>query len=327
MRVFVFEHICGGGLADQELSSRLVWEGGAMLRAVAEDFVALGVDVTTTLDTRAPLKLGKAKITSITPGSDFVPQFDQLVSAADAALIIAPEFHGLLERWAGRVRVSGTRLLGCGPEAVAMASDKFALSARLLKAGVPTPVTTLGIDSPPESWPVVVKPRHGAGCERTYICHHAADLLRLPIHNDWIVQPMARGMPASAAFLIDGTSIRPLQAGQQFISGKQQLFYNGGRVPLPPGVAERALALGERAVQTIPGLHGYVGVDLIMGEMAEQDCVIEINPRLTVAYVGLRKLCKSNLAAAMLDHAAPLDWHEGRVSYDASGTIGWETQA
>src|SRR4051794_2022523 len=134
MRVFIFEHICGGGLTDQELTSRLVWEGGAMLRAVVEDFVALGVEVTTTLDTRAALKLDGAKITSIAPGSDFVPQFDRLVGGADAALIIAPEFHGLLERWADRVRNLGTRLLGCGPESVAAASDKFALSARLLGA-------------------------------------------------------------------------------------------------------------------------------------------------------------------------------------------------
>lgn len=327
MRVFIFEHICGGGLADQELTSRLVWEGGAMLRALVEDFVALGVEVVTTLDERAPLALEGATVIPVKPYSEFLPVFDQAAAGVDAALVIAPEFNDLLERWTVRVEKMGVKLLGCGSQAVARTADKFKLSAHLLRHGVPTPATALGLAPPPKAWPVVVKPRHGAGCERTYICHRPQDFERLPEHDDWIVQPLAAGMASSAAFLVSDSSIRPLQPGQQFISGKQQLFYNGGRMPLSPGLRERALNLGERALRTIEGLHGYVGVDLIMGDSPERDCVIEINPRPTVAYVGLRKLCRGNLAAALLDPAAPLAWHEGRVSYDASGEVGWEEQA
>src|SRR5262245_18533024 len=141
MRVFIFEHICGGGLAEHELTSRLVWEGGAMLRAVVEDFVTLGVDGTTSLDQRVPLTLQGAKVTPVGTGpkADFARVFDKLVAAADAALVIAPEFEKLLETWSARVEAMGVRLLGCHPRGVAAVADKFELSAHLIRAGVPTP--------------------------------------------------------------------------------------------------------------------------------------------------------------------------------------------
>ena len=52
----------------------------------------------------------------------------------------------------------------------------------------------------------------------------------------------------------------------------------------------------------MPGLLGYVGVDLVLGDAADgsRDYAIEINPRLTTSYVGLRALADFNIAEAML---------------------------
>jgi predicted ATP-grasp superfamily ATP-dependent carboligase len=327
MRVFIFEHICGGGLTGEELTSKLVWEGGAMLRAAVEDFVALGHDVVTTLDQRVPLDLKGAEIVPIPPGSDFDAIFNRFVRSADAALVIAPEFHGLLLKWITAVEAAGVRSLGCEPRAIALASDKYRLCEHLSSHGIPTPATRLGLRETPTRWPVVVKPRSGAGCERTFICHDGGDFDRLPVADDWIVQPLIPGLAASAAFIVHGGEPRPLRAGEQFVRGKQQFFYHGGRMPLPSPLSERALALAERAVRTVPGLRGYVGVDLVMGDAPEGDHVIEINPRLSVAYVGLRQLCKTSVAAALLHPAAPLAWKPGVVNYDASGRVGWESGA
>ena len=51
------------------------------------------------------------------------------------------------------------------------------------------------------------------------------------------------------------------------------------------------------------------------------DRVIEINPRLTVSYIGLRALCRTNLAAAIVDHEAPLRFVARPVGFDAIGRI------
>ena len=61
-------------------------------------------------------------------------------------------------------------------------------------------------------------------------------------------------------------------------------------MPLEPLLAERASQLAAQAVATLPDPFGYIGVDLVLGHDPEgrDDVVIEINPRLTTSYVGLR---------------------------------------
>ena len=53
--------------------------------------------------------------------------------------------------------------------------------------------------------------------------------------------------------------------------------------------------------------------------------MIEINPRLTTSYVGLRALLDGNLAAAMMavadGHQAELCWQSGPIQFEASGAV------
>ena len=80
---------------------------------------------------------------------------------------------------------------------------------------------------------------------------------------------------------------------------------------------------------TLTGAVGYLGVDLVLGADAagSGDRVIEINPRLTTSYVGLRESLDGNLAAAMLAVAqgeAPVLATTGRgVAFTADGGIRW----
>jgi predicted ATP-grasp superfamily ATP-dependent carboligase len=49
----------------------------------------------------------------------------------------------------------------------------------------------------------------------------------------------------------------------------------------------------------VPGLAGFVGVDLVLADGGP--VVVEINPRLTTAYLGLRRACAANVAALALE--------------------------
>ena len=55
------------------------------------------------------------------------------------------------------------------------------------------------------------------------------------------------------------------------------------------------------------------------------DVVIEINPRITTSYVGLRALSRVNLAEAMLAIAEgrelELCWGPGPIQFDSSGGV------
>jgi predicted ATP-grasp superfamily ATP-dependent carboligase len=68
------------------------------------------------------------------------------------------------------------------------------------------------------------------------------------------------------------------------------------------------------------GLHGYVGIDLILGERPEQDTLIEINARPTVAYAGLRRLARFSMPDLMVGNPVHIEWKPGAVRYQAEGT-------
>ena len=115
--------------------------------------------------------------------------------------------------------------------------------------------------------------------------------------------------------------IVPLLVGEQHLSINDAMQWRGGAIPVDDDSGDRAMALAQRAVRTVPGLHGFVGVDLILGDAPAHDRVVEINPRLTMSYPVLRELCEGSLAAATLDADTPLGWRSRHLRYDAAGRI------
>ena len=144
----------------------------------------------------------------------------------------------------------------------------------------------------------------------------------------FLVQEFVPGTAASVAVLVGPAGTVALAPAAQRLSGDGRFRYLGGTLPLPGPLAERAAALARRAVAAVPGLRGYVGVDLVLGEADDGrgDMVIEINPRVTTSYIGLRALAAGNLAAAMLqvvrgEPVGPLRWRRGRVTFTAGGLV------
>ncbi len=93
-------------------------------------------------------------------------------------------------------------------------------------------------------------------------------------------------------------------------------------MPLAEPLAKRAVGLAGQAVAAVEGLAGFVGVDLVLGMPADgsEDWVIEINPRPTTSYIGLRQLASDNLVDAALRIARgevimPLHWRETVIEF------------
>ena len=165
--------------------------------------------------------------------------------------------------------------------------------------GVPTPETTPARDLllPNIPAPFVLKHRFGAGSHEMMICTDestADDLVSEAAGiGELILQPLVFGLPASVSFLIGPRRTHVLPPAEQFVSLPGNFRYLGGQAPLPALLAERAVRIARRAVEVVDGLAGYVGVDVVLGDAG--DHVIEINPRLTTSYVGLRVLAADNL--------------------------------
>src|SRR5262249_60505028 len=100
-----------------------------------------------------------------------------LAAAADGSLVIAPEFDDILRGRCRWVEEAGGRLLGPSSEAVALTADKLRLGEHLLGHAAPTPPCRLVAPGPsPAGFPLVCKPRHGAGSQATFLVHSDAEL-------------------------------------------------------------------------------------------------------------------------------------------------------
>ena len=57
----------------------------------------------------------------------------------------------------------------------------------------------------------------------------------------------------------------------------------------------------KNVIESIDGIKGYVGVDMILDKDNNEVHIVEVNSRITTAYVALRKIINFNLGEAILE--------------------------
>jgi tyramine---L-glutamate ligase len=349
VRILVHEFFSGGGLAGRDVPASLAREGSAMLLALIADLAAIdGHQIVTTVDPRFPL--------SAPTGVDVVPMLsargtllDALISSVDAVWLVAPETDRCLERLTARAERKGIALLGSGSAAIRRASDKAALPRLLTRHGVPHPNTRV-LDPSRKDWtvdlkvaarelgyPIVVKPARGAGCEGVSLARDARELRHaVSVARQFdgkgrlVLQRYVRGVAASVSLLADGRRAMALTTNAQSMrslggSPSRPFAYCGGTTPLDHPLARLAGEEAVRACEALPGLRGYVGVDFVLTK--SEAVVIEVNPRLTTAYLGVRSALEENVAAMAIAACAgrlpePSPVRPGRsVRFSAGGRI------
>ena len=280
-----------------------------MLKAVLTDFRTWGgARITTTRDTRlAEVSLPADAVIDLDPGSHHTT-LEDLAEAFDAALIIAPETHGILARLSALMEKAGVRLLGSNQNGIVTAADKWECHQLFMQAGLPTPdtwcVTVEEAANAAEKigFPLVIKPVDGVSCEGVSSIRDARALQPALKKNHsygdrLLLQRYIEGDHASASVLVAGNNASVLSLNRQLIEIGTPIRYLGCEVPYTCDKYEEVVGLVKRAVALVPGLKGYVGVDILI---TRKTCyLIEINPRLTTSYIGLQHVVNLNLAEAM----------------------------
>jgi predicted ATP-grasp superfamily ATP-dependent carboligase len=341
VRIFVYEHVTGGGYAGRDVPMSLAREGVAMRTALLADLAALdGLEIATITDRRF-LRPAPAGVTMVPVESRSSRAAGALMRWADAVWVVAPETDGCLARLATLVERRGKRLLGSSAPVVRAASDKAALASRLALAGLPHP-TTIALsegDDPRAAaerlgFPLVVKPRYGAGAQGVRLVRSVGELRGAiaaarrvngtrAARGVVLLQTFVPGLAASVSLVSDGRAAVPLTVNAQRVRLAPGASYRGGRTPLDHPLAAAAAQVAVAACAAFPGLRGYVGVDLVL--TGAGPIVIELNPRLTTAYLGVRAAVDVNVAALALaacDGRLPMaPLARRRVRFTAAGRV------
>jgi len=300
--IFVYESLSAGigshGRGDAPGLDMLAM-GEAMRDAVVADLLALKIYhvCVATAKADAPAPAHGVAPRDGEAAADFVRRHAR---AHDLVWAIAPETADELAGLHDCARPE--QWIGCEPRAIRLATRKHATLAALAAAGLATPLA-FEHAAQIERW--VVKPDDGAGAIATRVHRQ-----RPSAWNDWhartgagdaaVMEPWIEGEPLSLSLLCGRTHCELLSIDRQqlHVGPDGSLSFLGVQVQAVPLTDARAAvlaALATRVHRAMPGLRGFVGVDLVW-HPAYGPVVIEVNPRVTCAYVGLSRALGRNLA-------------------------------
>lgn len=344
--IFVYEYLTGGGI-DPELAgagsladlSALIVEGRVMRDALVADLHALGgIEVTFASSPFENVAPGHAHCMARS-GETMTDFVARVARDHDYTCVIAPECDGLLLGLHEAVSAAGgARWLGCTREAIALATSKRATAARLAAHGIPaTPAIEPGEPAEPgetshlastdaghaDAGRWVVKPDDGAGGLDTFVFDRFSNarteyLARLADGRNPVLQSWVEGEPLSLSLVCSEHGAELISINRQRIGLNERgaeahtpqiVEFDGVQVDRIDRSGERGrqlAALARGVGQAVPGLRGFVGIDVVWNP-ERGPVVVEINPRLTVAYASLSDALNRNVAAELLAaHGVPV---------------------
>ena len=296
-RVWVYEYLSGGGdhHCDDPHGDALLAMGVSMRDAIVADLLqSPGCCVSAATCARAAvLPHGAAAVPAVDGESaaDFVARE---AATHDAVWLVAPETGGLLAQL--QRAVPADRWLGCDAASIALASSKGATSERLAAHGVLTPLAFAGFAAT-RRW--VTKPDDGAGAAHTQV-HADLSAARDHAGTSLRIEPWVEGAAMSLSLQCKPGYFELLCVNRQQIAidAQGRVSFEGVAVDREASASGAFERVARGVVRAIPGLRGFVGIDLVMHE-TRGPVVIEVNPRVTCAYVGLSAALGRNLAAEL----------------------------
>ncbi|MHA2600984.1 MAG: ATP-grasp domain-containing protein [Candidatus Thorarchaeota archaeon SMTZ1-83] len=319
MRVFVYEHITAGGLAEENWDLSFAAQGFAMLSSLTRSLKHAGHEVIVAFDSRISEKLipHTARRERVASLSDWSEAISSLSEDADSAIVIAPEDEGILTDVLARIRADGLEVIGPDNETSALCSDKVMCTELYSELSLPVPATvSANLDqildkSSGIEYPAVLKPAVSSGAIHTsrvsdeteleWLVNRFRGSMRSP---RFVLQEFVEGVDSSVSLLVKDGQMHVLSVNRQHVSlGRPGSIsgYHGGESPFVHPASEKAVSDAKKIIESLPGLKGYVGIDFVL--QGEQAVPMDINPRVTVSAVGIERTRGPKALARILDCA------------------------
>jgi predicted ATP-grasp superfamily ATP-dependent carboligase len=332
--IFILEFVSGGGFNQVKIPASLFAEGYGMLRSVIADFKNLEYEIETLLDFRIHFlsRYLKADIINIVQNSDnFITKFKECVRKSKFCFIIAPEFVNTLFNLTKIALDNDAIVLSVGLKGIILGSSKLKTYNFLKEKNICTPMSFLVpykqgrfdiefISGKLNEFdaPIIIKPEDGVGAESIYYFETENQIVKFfnqspdPLDHSrrYILQEFIEGTDLSVSLIGNNnpnTSSKssPIMVGinhQNIVikNSHHESKYLGGYTPVE-NWEEIAISL-KKVFEKLNLLYfnGYFGIDFIQKQDGSLS-FIEINPRLTTSYIGIRNVVKQNLMNNILN--------------------------
>lgn len=328
-RIFIFEFVSGGGFNKVNIPISLFCEGYGMLRSIIMDFKSLNFEIRTMLDYRIfhlAQFLPVDEVSNTRNMDNFLKKFKTYVRECKYIFIIAPESSNILYKLTEIAKKANRILLSTNLKGISLGMSKLNTYYFFKENKATTPKTYL-IPKRKKlldnefilqkfnrlKKPVVIKPEDGVGAESIYYFESQYQLKRFFLKfphkveygRKYIIQEFIEGKDLSMSLIgrpytRDSQFKGPLllSINSQNIDIKNSNFkskYYGGTTPIENymDVKNNLNAILEKI--NFSDVTGYFGIDFIRSSDAKL-YFIEINPRLTTSYIGLRNVINHNPA-------------------------------
>ncbi|MHA1508907.1 MAG: ATP-grasp domain-containing protein [Promethearchaeota archaeon] len=364
--IFIFEFVSGGGFNQVEIPSSLFCEGYAMLRAIIEDFKNLGFHVTTLLDARIEFLSRYMKVDvvkSVELEEEYINKYYDCVKNSNYCFVIAPEFSNVLYNLTKIVKKNKKRLLSIDLNGVKIGASKLETYKFFIANGINTPQSyripfkgrLLDIDFILQKCdqlnsPIVIKPDDGAGSESIFYFEKKEDVLhffeysnkKFDPNRKYILQEYIEGDPMSVSIINDLPLEKTSENNPKILSINAQNLqirdlttdsvYLGGSTPVDQFEQLKTQIDDLLKCVDLSAFKGYFGIDFVK-KADDSLSFIEINPRLTTSYVGIRNVLEINPMELLLNQKKGVknckltpskfsDFTQIKLKYDGEYTSG-----
>ncbi len=322
-KLLIFEYVSGGGFSNTTIPTSLLCEGFGMLRSITKDFSLLDFEIYTMLDYRISFLskfLQADNIIKIQKNENYIKYFKDLIKICEYVFIIAPETSNILYKLTKIIKSYGKIILSTNLKGIKHGTSKIISYKIFKKNEILTPKTykipykkkTLDLEFIVQKFrnlktPIVIKPEDGVGAESVHYFEKKSQILKFFMEyppdfkkkRNYILQEFIHGRNLSISLVgSPNLHINPLilSINAQNIDIKnKESEYLGGYTPV-----ENHKELFNQISYIINKLNnlkieGYFGIDFIE-DINHSAVFIEINPRLTTSYIGLRKILNFNCA-------------------------------
>ncbi|KZX11700.1 ATP-grasp domain-containing protein [Methanobrevibacter filiformis] len=150
---------------------------------------------------------------------------------------------------------------------------------------------------------LIAKPINGVDCQDIVLLSSLNDVKNLKNTFDngsnVLIQEFIEGDVVSVSLIANDKIAIPISLNKQYIHlDEDDCEYVGGMLPYDHELKNLAFEVSKMAVESIKGLKGFIGVDLILTDSCAY--FLEINSRFTTPYVGLQKIANFNIGKTII---------------------------